>query len=131
MSGHPARRRVLVVEDDAAIRNELADVLRDHGYDVLAAANGADALGRIPHEGRVCLIVLDLMMPVMDGWGFRAEQLKQPRIADIPVVVITGGLDAAQEAAQLGAVGYLVKPFKWQALVSVVQRRCCSGAPKR
>src|SRR4051812_4093974 len=91
--------RVLVVEDDAAIRDELADVLRENGYDVLAAENGVDALGRLAPGGPPSLIVLDLMMPIMDGWGFRAEQLKLPAIAQIPIVVITGGNDAEQEAA--------------------------------
>jgi CheY-like chemotaxis protein len=124
--------RILVVEDDAAIRDELADVLREHGYDVLVAENGEEALGRLSSEDPLCLIVLDLMMPIMDGWGFRAEQLKHPRVAHVPVVLISGGHDAAHEAAALGAVGYLVKPFKWEALIKVVERGCRrSGPPGR
>jgi CheY-like chemotaxis protein len=123
--------RVLVVEDDAAIRDELADVLRENGYDVLAAENGVDALGRLAPGGPPSLIVLDLMMPIMDGWGFRAEQLKLPAIAQIPIVVITGGNDAEQEAALLGAIGYLVKPFKWEALLRVVDTCCRKGASPR
>ena len=74
MSAHPSRR-VLIVEDDDDVRDAIAELLADHAYSPVAAANGQDALDRLqkPDE-RPCVILLDLMMPVMDGWTFRAAQ---------------------------------------------------------
>jgi CheY-like chemotaxis protein len=114
-------RRVLLIEDEAAIRLELAELLREKGYEVLTAENGEDALACVPVDQPPSLILLDLMMPVLDGWQFRAAQLQRPDLADVPVVIITGGHDAADEAARLGAVGYLVKPFKWSALLTALE----------
>ena len=114
-------RRVLLIEDEAAIRQELAELLREKGYEVLTAENGEDALASVPVGEPPTLILLDLMMPVLDGWQFRAAQLRRRDLADVPVVIITGGHDAAEEAARLGAVGYLVKPFKWSALLAALE----------
>ncbi|MBA2479932.1 MAG: hybrid sensor histidine kinase/response regulator, partial [Planctomycetes bacterium] len=116
---------LLIVEDDAEIREPLVDVLRGEGYEVETAANGLEAITRLQNPGAVPnLILLDLMMPVMDGWHFRAEQLKHPAIASIPVVVLSGAADVRTEATALGAVSYVSKPYKLDALLSVVQRSC-------
>src|ERR1051326_5429673 len=114
---------ILIVEDDADIREDLADILRDEGYDVTTAANGRDARDRLKaSEDRPDLILLDLMMPVMDGWQFRTEQLKDAALAEIPVVILSGAGDVRREAAALGASGYVTKPFKIGALLGVIHQ---------
>src|SRR5262249_27660442 len=93
---------VLVVDDDADVRGMLAQVLELEGYDVVTAADGREALRRL-EERRPFLVLLDLMMPGMNGWQFRAEQLKQPGIADVPVVVLSG--DGSMEPNRLALPG--------------------------
>ena len=68
------------------------------------------------------LILLDLMMPVMSGWQFRVEQLKDSELAKIPVVILSGAGDVRREASALGAAGYAMKPFTLEALIGVVER---------
>src|SRR5262245_23155992 len=80
---------VLVVDDDEEIRNALTEFLSDEGYGVVSASNGREALASLREGVHPSVILLDLMMPVMDGWDFRAEQLRDPGLRDIPVVVIT------------------------------------------
>src|SRR5262249_1755713 len=82
---------VLVVDDDSDIRGALCELLEDEGYRVVAASNGEEALVYLNSRERPCVILLDLMMPVMDGWEFRRQQQKDPRWSQIPVVVITAG----------------------------------------
>jgi CheY-like chemotaxis protein len=109
------RRRLLIVEDAEEIRTTMAELLAAEGYEVQAAANGREALTllasakleELPH-----LILLDLMMPTMDGAQFRAEQRKHPQLAKIPVLLMTAGGDIEGKAIDLGACGYLKKPFK-------------------
>jgi CheY-like chemotaxis protein len=80
---------VLIVEDDAAGREMMTTVLRLSGFGTVTATNGADALKYLRAGGDACVILLDLMMPVMDGFEFRREQLREPRLAAIPVVVLS------------------------------------------
>ncbi|WP_437726096.1 response regulator [Sorangium sp. So ce861] len=117
----PARSRaILVIEDDQGVCDALAGVLSDEGYEVMTARNGAEALARLRGAPAPALIVLDLMMPMMDGYAFRAEQLRTPAIADVPVVVLTAG--AAPRAAELGPVDILKKPVNLAALLDAVAR---------
>jgi CheY-like chemotaxis protein len=118
--------RVLVVDDDRDIRDSLIETLEDHGYQALGAANGVEALTALQTSPRPCLILLDLMMPVMDGRGFRAEQLKNPAWADIPVIVISAYGNAEAQAQEL-ALTCMRKPVSTRPLIEVV-RRYCSGA---
>src|SRR5512142_2938239 len=100
-----AARRVLIVEDDVDIRETLGELLATAGYETAGAANGLDGLAaarRAPPD----LIVLDLMMPVMDGWEFRSAQRRDPALASIPVIVIS----ASAPAAAIDADTYLEKP---------------------
>src|ERR1044071_1184503 len=76
---------ILVVEDDSAIREVLTDVLESEGYQVLNAANGREAIQLLRSSTLPCLILLDLMMPVMNGWQFRDEQRQDPLLAPVPV----------------------------------------------
>lgn len=71
-----------------------------------------------------CLILLDLMMPVMDGWAFRVEQRQDPNLRDIPVVVLSAAMDPAQEAARLGAIAGLGKPLNIARLLNLVAQYC-------
>ncbi len=116
---------ILIVEDDLDIQEYLADILRDEGYEVMTASNGQEACDRLRSPSALPdLILLDLMMPIMDGWQFRAEQLKDAALALIPVIVLSGSIDVRKESAALGAAGYATKPFKLDALLSTIRRTC-------
>jgi CheY-like chemotaxis protein len=116
--------RILVVEDDPGSREAISLVLELQGYAVDSAANGLEALNHLQQDERPCLILLDLMMPVLDGRGFRARQRQDPALADIPVVVVSADGSVAQKAASLGAAGYLQKPVEVDELLAAVQRLC-------
>ena len=94
------KHSVLVVDDDLDIRSALIDVLEDHGFEAKGAINGRDALDKLQAAGeeKPCLIVLDLMMPVMDGRAFRETQLGKPALAGIPVLIISAYRDIDQIA---------------------------------
>ncbi|MGK3996505.1 response regulator [Sorangium sp. So ce1024] len=111
---------IFVIEDDRGVSEALVEVLTDEGYDVTTAGNGAEALARLRDAPTPALIVLDLMMPVMDGYAFRAEQLRTPAIADVPVIVLTAG--SAPRAAELGHVELLKKPIDLGALLDAIER---------
>ncbi|HTM22199.1 MAG TPA: response regulator [Kofleriaceae bacterium] len=120
-----ASRRVLIVEDDDDISESMADLLEGEGYKVGRAADGAQALRllRAADGNRPGLILLDLMMPRMDGYQFRAEQRADPALAGIPVLVMSAAGDMEARAAELGAGGYLKKPFRdLDAIVAAVNR---------
>ncbi len=109
--------RVLIVEDDADIREALGELLASAGYEIDEAANGLEGLAAA-RRARPDLIVLDLMMPVMDGWQFREAQERDPALAPIPVIVIS----ASGPAASIAADTFLEKPFPLDRLVAEVAR---------
>ena len=110
---------VLVVDDDAAIRDAVRDVLESAGIAVETASNGADALEKVSRQ-RPRLVLLDMRMPVLDGWGF-ASALRERGLA-LPVVVMTAAADASRWADEIGAIGVVAKPFGVTELVSAVHR---------
>jgi CheY-like chemotaxis protein len=114
---------VLVVEDDADILRAIVQVLQDEGHTVRTAVNGRVALDALRAGGapRPRLIILDLMMPVMDGWTFRAEQLADPTLADIPVIILTADGNATDKANNLGGAGALRKPVDLVTLLAAVE----------
>ncbi len=112
--------RILVVEDDADIREDLAELLRDEGYDVATAVNGEDGLALLRREASVGLILLDLMMPVMDGWQFREAQLADPALASVPIIVLSADGDTPRKASALRANAYLTKPFALPRLLTTI-----------
>ncbi|HEU4735205.1 MAG TPA: response regulator [Kofleriaceae bacterium] len=115
---------VLVVDDDRDIRDSLIEMLEEHGYHAAGAANGLEALavlGASPDPP--CLILLDLMMPVMDGQEFREEQLKNPAWAQIPVVAISAYSDAVARAHALD-LECLRKPLALRPVIEMVRRHC-------
>jgi CheY-like chemotaxis protein len=123
--------KILVVEDERGQREALAEVLSRLGYEVQCAANGSEALELMRHsESLPGLILLDLMMPVMDGWEFRAQQRKDRALADVPVVVLSALGDTAQKVVQDGAAAFVSKPLHWQALLSAVERFCGGTRPR-
>jgi CheY-like chemotaxis protein len=112
---------VLLIEDDADIREVLAGVLRDEGYDVGTAANGKEGLEWLRAHEPPFLVLLDLMMPVMDGYAFRAEQRADPALKQIPVVVITAGtMDERVKAMDLN--GAFKKPIDLNVLLDTVEK---------
>ena len=113
---------VLIVEDDAEIRDLVGEALDSYGYTTMAAANGADALERLRGGARPALILLDLMMPVMDGWEFRRRQLADPGLASIPVVVVSADARSREKAAALGAADHVRKPIELAELARAVER---------
>lgn len=113
---------ILVVEDDLATREALALLLGAAGYGVTTADDGRAALEQLRHDPHPDLIVLDLMMPVMDGWEFRNEQLADPQLSDIPVIVCSAAGPLHQHADSLHASAYLDKPVDPSVLVAIVQR---------
>jgi CheY-like chemotaxis protein len=117
-----ANRRILVVDDDADLAEVLDRVLEKSGYQVTWARNGEEALRCLRDEEGLEVVLLDLMMPVMNGWEFRAEQLKDPQLSDIPVVVFSGHGKLEQNASSIGAVANLPKPISLQELLAVLDR---------
>lgn len=122
------KHTILVVEDDPEIRETVADILEDRGYRTLVAANGQEALRCLEGcEDLPCLILLDLMMPVMDGVGFRMAQLRQPGLAGIPVVVVSAFRDLEDTVRVLQVRDFLEKPFEVDALMGAARRYCPGG----
>jgi CheY-like chemotaxis protein len=110
---------ILVVDDDPSILAVVTEILDLEGYPVRTAANGAEAL-RAVEESPPALVLLDMRMPVLDGWGF-ADALRA-RGVDLPIVVMTAAQDARRWSEEIGAHGYLAKPFELPDLLSVVER---------
>jgi two-component system, chemotaxis family, chemotaxis protein CheY len=115
--------QILVVEDDASIRGLVSEVLRDDGYEVSEASNGVEALEALG-ERLPDLIVLDLMMPIMDGWTF-VEECRRSRVCDeVPIVVTSASHDLPSTAERLRSFGVrtcLAKPFDVDGLLALVE----------
>ncbi|RKH45743.1 response regulator [Corallococcus sicarius] len=120
-----AHHTLLVVDDDMDIRDALQDVLELEGYAVQLAADGLEALERLrSSEPRPQLILLDLMMPRMDGIAFREALRHERACSDIPVLVASADLDVRGTVDEMGVAGYLRKPLDLSALLSTVKRLC-------
>jgi CheY-like chemotaxis protein len=115
---------ILLVEDDTDIREEMAGLLESEGYTVAQARNGQDALEQLKSIPKPCVILLDLMMPVMNGWDFRQQQLADPALKEIPTVIVSGAAQALQEARTLHATAFLQKPFEIEPLLDVIEQYC-------
>jgi CheY-like chemotaxis protein len=114
-------KTILVVDDDPAIRDVVADLLEMSDYKVTTASNGAEALDQIRLE-QPAAVLLDLMMPVMDGWEFLRRCRCGPPCAGVPVAIMSAAHDAASAASTLGVQAYLAKPFEIDAVLDVVDR---------
>jgi CheY-like chemotaxis protein len=123
---------VLIVDDAAEIRDDLADLLRDEGYDVDAVGSPVEALRRLGRYGVLPdVILLDLMMPDGGGERFRREQLADPALAHIPVVLLSATVDVQGVAGALGVTEYLTKPFTLEGVLRVLRRLCREPDPSR
>ena len=124
MQEQDARKRVLLVEDDRDVREALMQVLEFEGYEVASAENGLEAMERLRQHALPSVILLDLMMPVMDGRQFRVAQLQDPAVAGIPVIVISADGQVEQKIAGLGIAAYLRKPIEVEDLLELIGRYC-------
>lgn len=115
---------ILVVDDDPDLGEILSYILERGGYASALARDGQDALTQLRGGLQPCLILLDLMMPVMNGWQFRAAQSQDPALSAIPVVILTADWGSLDRAAALGVAGYLTKPVEPDALFELVRRYC-------
>jgi two-component system, chemotaxis family, chemotaxis protein CheY len=112
---------VLVVDDDPDILEALSEILEAEGFEIRRARNGKEALEKLeptpPH-----LILLDLMMPVMDGWEFAQRMRQRPEAAHVPLIVLSADRNVGSKATDIGAVGHLAKPFELNDLLDMVRR---------
>jgi CheY-like chemotaxis protein len=122
--------RIFVIEDEEMIRESIVEFLAENGYDAVGAAHGREALDKLSElpEPVPCLILLDLMMPIMDGRAFRERQLESPNLADIPIIVVSAYRDLAKTAVELRAAGHLEKPLRLPDLLRTVRRYCANDA---
>lgn len=123
MSATQMDRDILVVEDDADLGDVVAMVLGAAGYTPVLAKDGREALERL-RDFKPRVILLDLMMPGMNGWELRAALQRDPALAAVPVVVMTGDGNAASKAAALDAADYMQKPIDVPKLLRTMSRYC-------
>src|SRR5882672_10029747 len=114
------RQTVLLVDDDADLRDSMAVLLETEGFDVIDASNGKDALAYLRSGAKVAAIVLDLAMPVMNGWQFLAERQRDPVFAKIPTIVVSGSSDATKRRRELGNLPVLTKPIHFDELYAAL-----------
>lgn len=127
-SDKPKAVRVLVVEDDPDIQAALAELLQDEGYIVDTASNGRSALRYLENGYRPDVILLDLMMPVLNGWDVRRAQLADPSSRHIPVVLLSAGSNLSLIAAELHTGYHMKKPYDPSKLL-VLLREIADGPP--
>lgn len=112
---------ILVVDDDPDIRLMVSMLLRRRQFPVETAESGASALEQVKKHGRPDMILLDLMMPDMDGWTFRQKMLEDVELAGVPVILLSAANDVARHAARLGVAAYLTKPFESSSLFRLIE----------
>ncbi len=117
---HHAHPVVLVVDDDPDILEALSEILEAEGFQIRRARHGKEALERLEPEPPQ-LILLDLMMPVMDGWEFAQQLRLRSPLQDIPIIVLSADRNVGTKAREIGAVGHLAKPFELNELLNLVQ----------
>jgi CheY-like chemotaxis protein len=118
------RKLILVVEDDPDLRETLLEVLEDEGFEVSIAANGREALDILETRRGAALVLLDLVMPDMDGLEFLRRQLQSPALSSVPVVILTGDSKGQNEARTMGFAHALAKPFREEDLLRLVFDYC-------
>jgi two-component system chemotaxis response regulator CheY len=122
---HNGKSRVLIVDDDADALDALSDVLEAEGFETICAEDGQKAWELIHQTPKPSLVVLDLLMPKMDGWTFRMHQRRDPRLADIPVVVVS-----SQKVVDDGLEAVFTKPLDLPNFLKTVKRVAeAKGAP--
>jgi CheY-like chemotaxis protein len=125
---HEAEPRILIVEDDEAIGESLSDLLTESGYAVDCVSNGRQALELLRSGGSPpALILLDLTMPVMDGFQFCAARSEDAALRDVPIVIMSADGQVQAKLERTGAQGYLKKPMSIEAVLEVVERHRSPG----
>ena len=119
---------ILVVDDQPESSDAVGLLLEQQGIGVRIAHDGEEALAALQRGFRPCLVVVDLMMPKMDGWEFRQRQLSDPEFAGIPVLIMSGYPNADKAAGTLGVRTVLKKPLSVPRLLSLVNRHCTRDA---
>jgi CheY-like chemotaxis protein len=112
---------ILVIEDDDDIRNAIVDLLETEGYITQSAINGKDALDKLTEISKPCLVLLDMMMPIMNGRQFLDVVMKDSRLAPIPVLIVSA---IADKSNTQGSVGFLKKPIDIDIVLDVVSQYC-------
>jgi CheY-like chemotaxis protein len=115
-------KRILVVEDDTSIRELLVELLESEGYSVSSAVNGLEGLKILQAQTNPDLILIDLMMPVMDGYSFRSEQLKNSKWAAIPTVVMSAEANAKEKMKNFNITAFLSKPVELDTILKTVAK---------
>jgi response regulator NasT len=116
----PARKRVVIAEDEALIRMDLAEMLQEEGYDVVAEAGDGEAAVKLAQEHRPDLVILDVKMPVLDGIS-AAERIAEERVAPVLILTAFSQRELVERAREAGAMAYLVKPFSKSDLVPAIE----------
>ena len=117
-----SKKTILIVEDNVSIREEIVELLEEEGYLAKGIENGQEAMKYLKTTNTLpTLILLDLMMPIMNGWQFRIEQEQDLRLSKIPVIVVTADGHAEQKAAKMNATGWLKKPIDIDTLLKTIQ----------
>lgn len=119
-TGETARRRVLIAEDEALIRLDLAEMLAEEGYEVVGEAGDGETAVRLTREHKPDLVILDVKMPIMDGIA-AAEQIAGDRLAAVVILTAFSQRDLVERAQAAGAMAYLVKPFQKSDLVPAIE----------
>jgi DNA-binding response OmpR family regulator len=118
-------RTVMIVEDDREIRISLKDILEDEGYNVLSASNGQEALEMLyTADSLPCFIILDLMMPVLDGIGFRKVQAINSQLSMIPTAIVSADGQLTKKAELAGVNDFIKKPINLDELFALVKKYC-------
>ena len=117
------RGSVLIVEDDPDARDSLCALLETEGYRVRAAGHGEEALRMLRSAG-ACIVVLDIFMPVMNGFEFLCEKSRDPALARLPVIVVSADATAVQQASHRGVAAALTKPVDHDRLLDLIRRHC-------
>jgi CheY-like chemotaxis protein len=124
----PTRRPLMIIDDDDDLRKALTLIMSTYGHDVAAFGDARGALGALESGTTPFLILLDLMMAGMSGWEFRAAQLENPKLAGIPVVVLTAANTLTDGVHTLSDVEVIPKPFALDSLLAVVARHAAAGS---
>jgi len=127
----PHRCGILIVDDDAEIRELLRVALSADGYAVAGVPNGREALHYLRSHADTCIVMLDLMLPVMDGAAFRTAQLRDRSLAWIPIVVMSAAIDADRRAREIGARRLVQKPLNLDDVRHALRLiGCCQARPR-
>jgi CheY-like chemotaxis protein len=128
----PHRCSVLVVDDDPDVRELLRVALRTEGYEVACVSNGREALNHLRSHADICMILLDLMLPIMDGTDFRTTQLHDRSLAWIPVILMSGASDSDRRARELGVRALVTKPLDLDEVKRALRSvGCWHARPRR